>query len=142
MIPEVHINRPVVDPAAETEIKKILKEVGFEVIEAKKETLAKWAKDYSMAGVDIIITGEGFSEFGSRIGGLVSCIARLEVQATERESHRIVSSQRSTRRAVDLSEAVAAKTALQAAGRELAIKTIEKIAGELEEREKSESENK
>lgn len=127
MIPEVHVNRPVADPAAETETKKILKEVGFKVIEAKKETLEKWAKDYSMAGVDIVITGEGFSEFGARIGGLVSCIARLEVQATERESHKVIASERTTRRAVDLSEAIAAKTALQAAGRELAIKIIEKI---------------
>ena len=109
--------------------------MGFEVIEAKKETLAKLAKDYSMAGVDIMITGEGFSEFGTRIGGLVSCLARLEVQATERESHRIITSERSTRRAVDLSEAVAAKTALQAAGRELAIKTLEKLAGEIETKE-------
>jgi hypothetical protein len=142
MIPEVHINRPVVDPAAETEIKKILKEIGFEVIETKKETLAKWAKDYSMAGVDIIITGEGFSEFGSRIGGLVSCAARLEVQVTERESHRIIASERTTKRAVDLSEVVAAKTALQAAGREMALKAIEKIALELKEQEKSESEEK
>ncbi len=142
MIPEVHINRPVADPAAETEMKKILKETGFEVIEAKKETLAKWAKDYSMAGVDIIITGEGFSEFGSRIGGLVSCAARLEVQVTERESHRIIASERTTKRAVDLSEAIAAKTALQAAGREMALKAIEKIALEFEEREKSESEEK
>ncbi|MFX0201516.1 MAG: CsgG/HfaB family protein, partial [Candidatus Hodarchaeota archaeon] len=121
MIPEVHINRLVTEPAAETEIKKIFKEVGFEIIEAKKQTLEKWAKDYSMAGVDIIITGAGFSEFGTRIGGLVGCVARLEVQATERESHRTITSERTTRRAVDLSEAVAAKTALQAAGRELAI---------------------
>jgi hypothetical protein len=139
MISEMHINRQLADPAAETEIKKIFRETGFEVIEADKETLAKWAKDYSMAGVDIIITGEGFSEFGARIGGLVSCVARLEVQATERESHRIIISERSTRRAVDLSEVVAAKTALQAAGRELAVKTIEKLAREIEKQEKSES---
>jgi hypothetical protein len=65
-----------------------------------------------MAGVEIMITGEGFSEFGSRIGGLVNCIARLEVQATERENRRIITSERTTRRSVDLSEAVAAKTAL------------------------------
>ena len=142
MIPEVHINRPVAEPAAETEIKKIFKEVGFEIIEAKKQTLEKWAKDYSMAGVDIIITGEGFSEFGTRIGGLVGCVARLEVQVTERESHRTITSERTTRRAVDLSEAITAKTALQAAGRELAIKTIEKIAKELEAKENLESDNK
>jgi hypothetical protein len=39
MIPEVHINRPVADPAAETEIKKIFQQIGFNVIEAKRKTL-------------------------------------------------------------------------------------------------------
>ncbi|MCK4830275.1 hypothetical protein KA005_81910, partial [bacterium] len=63
------------------------------------------------------------------------CIARLEVQATERESHRIITSERTTRRAVDLSEAIAGKTALQAAGHELAIKLIEKIANEAEDKQ-------
>jgi hypothetical protein len=135
MIPEVHINRLVADPAAETEIKKIFRQIGFNVIEAKRRTLEKLAKDFSLAGVDIIITGEGFSEFGARIGGLVGCIARLEVQATERESHRIITSERTTRRAVDLSEAIAGKTALQAAGHELAIKLIEKIANEAEDKQ-------
>ena len=135
MIPEVHINRPVADPAAETEIKKIFRQIGFNVIEAKRKTLEKWAKDFSLAGVDIIITGEGFSEFGARIGGLVGCVARLEVQAIERESHRIITSERTTRRAVDLSEAIAGKTALQAAGHELAIKLIEKIANEAEDKQ-------
>jgi hypothetical protein len=133
MIPEVHVNRAVADPAAETEIKRALKQVGFDVIEAKEETLRKWAKDFSMSGVDIVITGEGFSEFGTRIGGLVGCVARLEVQATKRASHSIITSERTTRRAVDLSEAVAAKTALQAAGHELAIKLITKIARQINE---------
>ncbi|OHB77581.1 MAG: hypothetical protein A2Z25_01030 [Planctomycetes bacterium RBG_16_55_9] len=138
MIGEVHVNRPVADPAAQTEIKKALKQTGFTVIEARKETLQEWAKDFSLAGVDVIITGEGFSEFGTRVGGLVSCAARLEVQATERESHKIITSERTTRRAVDLSETIAAKTALQAAARELAIKLIEKLAQELENREEFE----
>ena len=134
VIEEAHESQPQanstgkVDPAAETEFKKIFKEVGFEIIEANKEQLAKWTKDFSLAGVDIVITGEGFSEFGTRINGLVSCSARLEVQSTNRETHKIVSSERATKRAVDLSEGIAAKTALQAAGRDLAIKTIEKIA--------------
>ena len=134
MISETHANQAQLnrsrqpDPAAQTEFKKIFKEVGFDVIEANKEELAKWSKDYSLAGVDIVITGEGFSEFGTRINGLVSCSARLEAQATKKEDHKIISSERTTKRAVDLSEAIASKTALQASGRELAIKTIEKIA--------------
>ncbi len=134
MISETHANQTQLnrsgrpDPAAQTEFKKIFKEVGFDVIEADKDELAKWTTDHSLAGVDIVITGEGFSEFGTRINGLVSCSARLEAQATKKEDHKIISSERTTKRAVDLSEAIASKTALQAAGRELAIKTIEKIA--------------
>jgi hypothetical protein len=141
MIPEVHINRRVVDPAAQTEMKNLFKKVGFTIIEVDRKTTSKWVRDFQkdpkkpmppdFAGVDIAITGEGFSEFGARISGLVSCLARLEVQATDCQSHRIIASERTTRRAVDLSEAIAGKTALQAAGHELAIKLIEKIAQEM-----------
>lgn len=141
MIPEVHINRRVVDPAAQTEMKNLFKKVGFTIIEVDRKTTSKWARDFQkdpmkpippdFAGVDIAITGEGFSEFGARIGGLVSCLARLEVQATDCRSHRMIASERTTRRAVDLSEAIAGKTALQAAGHELAIKLIENIAQEI-----------
>jgi len=131
IVPETHINQQVADPAAETEIKKIFKEVGFNVIEAKRKTLEQWAKDIDLAGVNIVITGKGFSEFGARIGGLVSCVARLEVQATDKDSRKIITSERTTRRAVDLSEAIAGKTALQAAGHQLAIKTIEKITAQI-----------
>jgi cell division septum initiation protein DivIVA len=131
IVPETHINRQVADPAAETEIKKIFKEVGFNVIEAKRKTLEQKTKDIDLAGVDVVITGEGFSEFGARIGGLVSCVARLEIQATYRDTRKVIVSERTTKRAVDLSEAIAGKTALQAAGHELAIKTIEKIATQI-----------
>jgi len=122
-ITEEHINRRVIDPAAPTEIKKIFQEVGFKVIELKDKN-----KDPYLADVDIIINGEGFSEFGARIGGLVSCVGRLEVQATQRKTRKVLASERTTRRAVDLAETVAGKTALQAAGHELAITLIEKIA--------------
>ena len=141
VIPEVHINRRVVDPASETEMKNLFKKTGFTVIEVDKKTTSKWARDFQkdptkpippdFAGVDFVITGEGFSEFGARIGGLVSCTGRLEVQATDRQSHKIIASERTTRRAVDLSEVIAGKTALQAAGHELAIRLIEKIAGQI-----------
>jgi len=134
IVPETHVNRQIADPAAETEIKKIFKEVGFNIIEAKRKTLEQWAKDIDLAGVDMVITGEGFSEFGARIGGLVSCVARLEVQATDKNSRKILTTERTTRRAVDLSEAIAGKTALQAAGHELAIKLIEKIANEVKDK--------
>lgn len=145
VIPEEHIRQRIVDPASETEMKKIFKEVGFNVIEAKGQAISKWAKDFqkdpkktvptSLADVDILITGEGFSDFGARFGGLVSCVARLEAQVTERGTGYIIASERTTRRAVDLSEAVAGKTALQGCGHELAIKIVKQIAQWVEKKE-------
>jgi hypothetical protein len=134
-VPETHVNRRVADPAAETEIKHVFEKVGFKVIDIKEKGEGGKIEDPYIKDVDIMITGEGFSEFGARIGGLVSCIARLEVQATERESRKIIASERTTRRAVDLSEAIAGKTALQAAGHEMAIKLIERIAKETKDQE-------
>jgi hypothetical protein len=131
-VPETHINRRVVDPAAQTEIKQVFRKVGFQVIDIKEK--AGESKDPYLKDADIMVTGEGFSEFGTRIGGLVSCLARLEVQAVERESHKVIASERTTRRAVDLSEAIAGKTALQAAGHELAIRLIQGIAQETQAR--------
>lgn len=125
-IPEMHVNRLVIDPAAETEIKQILQKVGFTVI-----NIENIKDDTNLRDVDILITGEGFSEFGTRIGGLVSCVARLEIQVTDCDTHKIILSERTTKRAVDLSEAIAGKTALQAAGHELAINTIEKIVAQI-----------
>ena len=123
-------------------MKKVFKEAGFQIIEVKRKYVSRWARAFhkdpdkpipgDFAGVDIVITGEGFSEFGARIGGLVSCAARLEVQATERDSLKVIVSEQTTRRAVDLSETIAAKTALQVAGHELAIKLIEKVARQIE----------
>lgn len=132
IIPEVHTNHQVAGHAAETEMKQIFSKVGFNVIEAERTVLKTWTQDANLAGADVVIMGEGFSEFGSRIGGLISCIARLEVQATHTGSRKIIASERTTRRAVDLSEGIAAKTALQAAGHELAIKLTEKIGKEVE----------
>ncbi|MHC4061490.1 MAG: CsgG/HfaB family protein [Planctomycetota bacterium] len=134
LIPETHISRRVADPAAETEIRRVFQKVGFKVIDVKEK--AGESEDPYLKDADIVVTGEGFSEFGTRIGGLVSCLARLEVQATERKSHRIIASERTTRRAVDLSEAIAGKTALQAAGHELAIKLIEELASQMSDIQK------
>jgi hypothetical protein len=128
IVSEQHARRRLADPAAATEIKRVLKEVGFEVVEADKQTLEKWTKNVSLAGSDIVITGEGLSDFGVQLGGLTSCVARLEVQAVWRDSAKVIAVDRTTRRAVDLSEAIAAKTALQSAGHELAIALVAKIA--------------
>jgi len=143
-VPEDHINRILIDPAAETEIKKVLKEVGFEIIEIKGNDLPQWVKDFQkdpqkslpsdISTVDVLITGEGLSEYGTRIGGLISCTARLELNAIDLKTRKIINVDRTTKRAVDLTESIASKTALQASGNELAINFIEKIAEQLEKK--------
>ncbi len=131
IVSESHARQRLSDPAAATEIKKVLKEVGFPVIEGDKAALEKWTQNATLAGSSILITGEGLSEFGAQFGGLVSCTGRLEVQALWRDSSRIIAVERTTRRAADLSEAIAAKTALQAAGHELALRLAAQIGKQL-----------
>ncbi|MFP4353072.1 MAG: CsgG/HfaB family protein [Puniceicoccaceae bacterium] len=100
-IPEEHIGRAVPDPAAETEIALVLRELGFTVVN-------------SAAEADVAISGEAFSELGMTKGNLVSCRARLEVKALS--NGEVVFVGRETTIAVDLAENFAGKKALQSAG--------------------------
>jgi TolB-like protein len=132
--------RPAVDPAVETEIKRVLRECGFEIKDVKENELADWARlldkrnvdawPRGLQDVDIVITGEAFSEFAARIGNLISCSARAEINGIARRNGKIILAERDTTRAVDLSENIAGKTALQKAGRRLAIKVLEYFAEE------------
>lgn len=107
-IPERHIGSPTIDPAAETEVSFILQKLGFTVVDKKDVTPAT-----------IEVRGEGFSEFGMRKGNLVSCKARVELQAIEKATGKILFIDRQTTVAVDLSEHLAGKTALQEAAAKL-----------------------
>ncbi len=112
-IPEQHFGRPVVDPAAETELMFLLKECGFSLVDAK-----------SGVRPDVEITGEAFSERGLQKGGLIACRARVEVKVRRLSDGVILSADRQVGVAVDLAEHVAAKSALQAAARDLALRVI------------------
>jgi TolB-like protein len=103
-----------VDPAAETEMRIVLQQVGFECADNVDPPAP--AKNGQ-----VHITGAAASEFAARIGDLVTCSARLEITMTQPNNPAILLSDRITTRAADLSENVAAKTALQKAGHELAI---------------------
>lgn len=116
-IAERHFNGPTMDPAAETELGKIAGDCGF-----------KLADDKSDLKADIEISGEALSEFGMRKGNLVSCKARVEIKVRERTSGNILFVDRQTSVAVDLTEQVAAKTALQKAAAELAERVLPKLA--------------
>jgi hypothetical protein len=100
-IPEEHISRRVPDPAAQTEIQKILQELGFKLVEA--------------GPADFSIEGEAFSERASQRGQMIFCKARLEEK---------IWVDRQTTSAVDLAENVAGKSALQKAGRAVADRLV------------------
>lgn len=115
-IPEEHLSRAIADPAAETEIGRILGASGLEILPVGK--------------ADVAIAGEAFSESGMRRGNLVSCRARVEVKVTNRTSGKVLLMDRQTEMGIDISESIAAKNALQAAGSRLSERIVEAIVSE------------
>ncbi len=114
---ERHVGQATIDPAAETEITLFCKEAGFDVIDPK-------AGDRK---ADVTILGEGFSEFGMRHGNLVSVKARVEIKAVDQKTDRILATDRETYVAVDLTEQIAGKTALQNAAAQIAERLLPKL---------------
>jgi ribosome maturation factor RimP len=76
---------------------------------------------------DIVVTGEGFSEMAGRVGKLVSVKARLEIKAVNRRTGRVVAVDRQTVIALETSEQIAGKTALQNAAAEIAVRLLPKL---------------
>jgi hypothetical protein len=126
-IAERHIGQTSYDPAAETELTLFCKELGFEVIDRKEGN----SKD-----ADVVVIGEGFSQFASRHGNLVSVKARLEVKALDRASGKVLAVDRQTSVAVDLAEHIAGKTALQDAAVSIAERLLPKLCGPAKEKGK------
>ena len=120
-IRERHIGPVVPDPAAQTEVMLFLKETGFELLDPQEGLKSK---------ADILITGEGISELATRRGNLVSVKARVEIQAVDRKSGKVIVSDRQTAMVVDLTENIAGKAALQEAAAILAERMIPKLLGQ------------
>ncbi len=135
IIPEQHIGPAVMDPAVETEFKKLLTEAGLQPLKLTEETIKSVSSnlnDYSnlrylLADTRYLICGEAFSERSGQLHGLTICSARAEAQIVDLQTGKILFSDRQTARAPDLSEHLAGKTALQKAGRKLAMKLLPKL---------------
>jgi hypothetical protein len=116
-IQEHHFGQPVNDPAVESEFIAVLHQLGFVIIDPQK----------SVQKPDIVINGEGFSEFATRRGNLIACKSRVEIKAFKAETGALIFADRQTETAIDLSERIAGKTALQNA----ASKLLERLAPKL-----------
>ena len=135
IIPEMHVNQRVIDPAAETELIKRLIADKFKVINSEYVTMMrndpsnaektfsskKTAAEFAATkGVDILIYGEAISELGARLGEFEGCRARVEVKAIKVADGEILLSDSAYGGATDLAETTAGKKALQKAANKLA----------------------
>lgn len=130
---------PAPDPAAQTELGFILRRAGCEVVKDRGGEMAKWAQAYSIEGgrtappqtseADIAIIGEGVSQLGARTGDLVSSRARVELEVIDFKTGKVLAIDRETYSATDLSEAVAAKAALQETAAKLAYRMLPEAIG-------------
>jgi curli biogenesis system outer membrane secretion channel CsgG len=141
IVPETHIQRPIPDPAGETEIIRKFIEAGFKVIDpAVYATLRSGAKFKDVItdpmaaasfgrqfGADILIYGEAFSQTTGVDANTTSCRARIEVKAVRTDNGQMVAADGKHAGGQDLSEAVAAKTALRNAGSQMADYILEQM---------------
>lgn len=143
MIPERHIQRPIPDPAAETEITRHLREAGF-TMKDESQSLKVLSRDVDRLrrrepkalaaitelarseGADYIVVGEAFSEAlpGRSATGKIVCSARVEVRAIDTRTAEIVFAHAERCTGADPAESVASKSALQRAAGLLAPRLV------------------
>lgn len=136
-VPEENLHRPVPDPAVKTELAYLMRKLGFRVLENDSALLDQWVKDQfagkagpfpaDIGDIDVVIYGGAVAETVGQAGNLVSSRARLELSAISVGSGELVAIQARTASAADLSGPIAAKSAMQKAGRALAKEFISEL---------------
>jgi len=101
-VSEQHVGVRGLDPAAETELIRIWRELGGEVIDPQRGDRAR-ARYHLM--------GEGISAFGIRQKGVISVKARLEIRVLD-GAGQVVAGDTQTSVKLGLSEVIAGKEAL------------------------------
>ena len=120
-VSETHVNRPLTDPAAQMAVANRLKAVGVDVI-VPKDPPAGWKRSlletgkYGEKKVNFLLEGEGTSAYAARMGGMVSCRARVELRLITVPGRNVTINDKGVAARVDLVEALAAKAALEDAG--------------------------
>ena len=143
VIPEQHLGRTIRDPAAETEMIKLLLRQGFYLVDQKQSAEVRNSSvmrqieqgDFKAAaevgrryGADILVTGEAFSQetFRKPVEGgriqmvVVGCRARVEYRAIRVDTAEIVSADGAHESGMDATTELASKKALAAAASKLA----------------------
>ncbi len=144
MIPDTHVAPvPLVDPAAETELISQLIRAGFTVVDSEYAKLAREsenrpgnlfgdvktsARHAASRGAEVLLYGEALSERAASLGDFVGCRARVEVRAVNTRTEQILVIDRAEGTATDVSEAVAAKRAIESAARKLGVRFLPELA--------------
>jgi len=120
-VSEHHVNRPLVDPAAQMAVASRLKSLGIEVI-VPKDPVDGWKRSlletgrYGEKKVDFLLEGEGTSAYAAEMQGMISCRARVELRLIAVPGRTVTVNDKGVAARVDLVEALAAKAALEDAG--------------------------
>ena len=143
IIPEIHIQRRIPDPAGETEIIRKFIEAGFRVVDPSvyanirnSERIQAAANDASQAqrlgkeyGADIIIIGEAFSERAANQGNMISCRARVEARAVSTKDATIIAANGMHAGGADITESSSSKVSLANAGALIGDYFLERMCG-------------
>lgn len=122
------------DPAGEIEITRKFLEYGYELVDSKQFEKLRGDEQFLNAfenpqaasklankfGADIIIVGKAFSEYSKGLNNMSSCRARVEAKAIIANNASIVAANGLEGSGLDVSEAIAGKTALKNAGTKIA----------------------